>query len=107
MVPHVHDRFPLLVCIVSIAATRMYRGLSDYLRRTSVFHSTQVTPGALPSKSIPFVKFMAPPGTGNISGFGSMEGGSQSTVQVMGSQTAASSNDAGEEKTPNEGDESV
>jgi hypothetical protein len=87
----------------------MYRGLSDYLHRTSVFYSTQthVTPGAVPSKSTPFGKFIAPPRTVNISGFGSMQGGSQSSVQVIGSQTAASSNDAGEEKTPSEGDENV
>jgi hypothetical protein len=86
----------------------MYRGLSDYLGRTSVFHSTRVvTPGAVPSNSTPFGEFVAPPGTGNISGFGSMQGGSQSSVLVIDSLTAASSNDAGEEKASSVGDENV
>ena len=84
----------------------MYRGLSDYLGRTSFFHSTQVTPGAVLSNSTPFGNFIAPPGTGNISGLGSMQGGSQSSVQVTGSLTAASSNDA-REKAPSLGDENV
>lgn len=85
----------------------MYRGLSDYLRRTSVFHSTQVTPHVVPLKSTPFGNFMATPGTGNISGLGSMQGDSQSSFQAISSQTAASSNDAVEEKIPSEGDANV
>jgi hypothetical protein len=97
----------LLVCIVAIASTRMYRGLSDYLGRTSFFHLTQVTPGAVLSNSTPFGNFVAPPSTGNISGFGSMHGGSQSSVPVIGSLTVASSNGAGEEKAPSVGDENV
>jgi len=87
----------------------MYRGLSDYLGRTSYFHSTLVIPGAVPSNSTPFGKFVASPGTGNTSGFGSMQSGSQSSVQIIGSITVASSNDVGEEnlKAPGEGDENV
>jgi hypothetical protein len=85
----------------------MYRGLSDYLGRTNYFHSTQVTPGAVLSNSTPFGNFIAPSGTGNISGLGSMQGGSQSSVQVTCSLTAASSNDTGEEKAPSVGDENV
>jgi hypothetical protein len=100
-------RIPLSVCIVSIAATRMYRGLSDYLSRTSFFHSTQLTPGAVPSNSTPFGKFIATPGPGNTSGLGSMQSDSESFVQVPGSITVASSNDRGEEKAPSVGDENV
>jgi hypothetical protein len=87
----------------------MYRGLSDYLRRTSVVHSTQVTPraGAVPWNSTPFGHFVAPPGTGNISGFGSTQGAGQSCVQVIDSLTVASSIDAGEDKAPSVGDENV
>jgi hypothetical protein len=78
----------------------MYRGLSDYLGRTSFFHSTQVIPGAVLSNSTPFGNFIAPPGTGNISGLGNIQGDSQLSVQGIGSLTAASSNDAGEERAP-------
>jgi hypothetical protein len=86
----------------------MYRGLSDYLGRTSFFHSTQVTPGVVRSNSTPFGNFIAPPPrTGNTSGLGSMRSGSQSSVQVIGSVTVASSNDEGEEKVYNVGDENV
>lgn len=97
------------LCMVSIAATRMYRGLSDYLGRTTFFHSTQVTPGpgAVHSNSTPFGNFIAPPSPDNISGFESMQGGSRSSFQGIGSLTVASSNDAGEEKAPSVGDESV
>jgi len=95
------------LCIVSIAATRMYRDLSNYLGRTTFLHSTQVTPGAVPSNGTPFGKFIAPPGMGNTSGFGNMQNGSESSVQVIGSITVASSNDVGEEKALRVGDENV
>jgi hypothetical protein len=85
----------------------MYRGLSDYLGRTNFFHSTRVTPGVVRSNSTPFGNFIAAPGTGNIPGLGSMQSGSPSSVQVIGSVTAASSNDEGEEKAPSVGDENV
>ena len=83
----------------------MYRGLSDYLGHTSFLHSTPVTPGVVPSNSTPFGNFIAPPGTSDIPGFGSVQGGSRSPVQVIGSLTVASSNDAGEVKASSVGDE--
>jgi hypothetical protein len=67
--------------IVAIAATRMYRGLSDYLVRTDIFHSTHVAAGGQ-SNGTPFGKFVAPPNpdTGtNVSG----SGGTQSSGQVF------------------------
>lgn len=87
----------------------MYRGLSDYLGRTNYFQSTPVTPGALPSNSVPFGNFIARPGPGNTSGLGDMQGDSESSVQIIGwgSITVASSNDAGEGKAPSVGDENV
>lgn len=89
----------------------MYRELSDYLGRTNVFHSTNVTPspGAGLSNSTPFGKLIAPPGTGNTSSFGNMQGGTQSSVLVIGSPSVApsDSDDAGEEEAPSVGDENV
>ena len=106
-VPHVHVRFLLSVCIVSIAATRMYRGLSDYLRRTDYLHSTRVTPGAVPSNGTTFGNFASFPDTDNISGLGSIQSGGQSSVHAIGSLTVATSHDAGEGKAPSVGDASV
>jgi hypothetical protein len=97
--------FPLLVCIVSIASTRMYRGLSDYLGHTS-FYSTQITRGVVRSNSMPFGKFIARPRTGITSNFGSMQNGSQLSVQVIGPLTVASSDDTGE-KASSASDENV
>jgi hypothetical protein len=79
----------------------MYRGLSDYLGRTNFFHSSRLKP--VPSNITPFGlgNFMAPPGPDDTSGLGSMQSDSQS-VQIIGSLTAASSNDEGEEKAPDE-----
>lgn len=92
---------------MSIAAARMYRGLSDYLGRTNYIQSTRVTPGAGPSNSASFGNFIARPGPGNTSDPGSMQSDGESSVQVIGSLTVASSNDAGEEKVPSVGDENV
>lgn len=84
----------------------MYRGLSDYLGRTNFFHSNRASP-VVPLNSAPFGNFIAPPGPGDTSDLGSMQSGSQSSVQVIGSLTAASSNDGGEEKAASVGDENV
>ena len=89
----------------------MYRELSEYLGRTNVFHSTHVTPspGVERSNSTPFGRLIAPPGTGNTSSFGNVQGLSQSSVLVIGSPTVAPSDDAGEEdsEAPSVGDENV
>jgi len=82
----------------------MYRGLSDYLGRTTFFDTP--SPGVVRSNSTNFIA--PPPRTGNTSGFGTLQSGGQSSVQVIGSLTVASSNnDLGEEKAPGVGDENV
>jgi hypothetical protein len=96
---------------VSIAATRMYRGLSDYLGRIDHLHSTNVVPGGQ-SNTTPFGKFVAqvPPDTSITSG-GRMQSVGQAwgQVSVSGSLTFASSNNAAEnlKKTASGGDEAV
>lgn len=87
----------------------MYRGLSDYLGRTNYFNSTRAYPGPVRSNSTPFGNFIARPGPGNTSGFGSVQtrSGSQTSVLVIGSLTAASSDDGGEQKAPSVSDENV
>jgi hypothetical protein len=84
----------------------MYRGLSEYLGRTNVFNTP--SPGVVRSNTTPFGNFIAPPPhTCNTSGLGNMQSGSQSSVQIIGSVTVASSNDSGEEKVLSVGDENV
>jgi len=85
----------------------MYRGLAGYLGHTNIFHSTRVTPGAVPSNSTPFGNFVVPPSAGDTSAFKNMQSGSQPSDQAMGSLTVASCSDAGEEKASGVGDENV
>lgn len=91
---------------MSIAATRMYRGLSDYLIHADVFHSVHVAPaGQL--NSIPFGNFTTRPGAGNISDPGGMQSNSQQTVGgSLTSLTIASTSDAAK-KAARRGDEAV
>ncbi len=85
----------------------MYRGLSDYLGRTVLFHSNQVIPSMPPPSSTVLGRFVARPDTGDTSGFGSTQSHGQESVQVIGSLTAASSSDVAEEKSPSVGNENV
>ena len=85
----------------------MYRGLSDYLGHANIFHSTQVTPGAVPSNSTPFGNFVVPPGAGDTSAFGNMQSGSQPSDEAIASLTVASCSDVGEEKASGVGDGNV
>jgi hypothetical protein len=87
----------------------MYRELSDYLGRTNVFHSTNVTPspGHGCSNSTPFGRLIVPPGTGNTYSFGNKQSGSHSSVLFIGSPTVAPSDDEGKEEAPSVGDEKV
>lgn len=106
-VPHVHD---YLAYLVSIAATRMYRGLSDYLGRIDHLHSTNVIPDSDgQSNTTPFGKFIAqvPPDVSITSG-GRMQIGDQ--VSIRGSLTFASANNAAVEnlkEAAGGGDEAV
>jgi hypothetical protein len=91
--------------IMSIAAARMYRGLSDYLGRTDIFHSTHVLPASRQPNSRPFGNFVAPPSSDIV--IISASGGMQSDAQVSdtGSLTVGSSDNA--EKAASGGDEIV
>jgi hypothetical protein len=97
--------FHFSALIVSIAATRMYRGLSDYLVHSDIFHMVHVDPaGQL--NNIPFGNFTTRPGAGNTSDTGGMQSGGQLTVGgSLTSLTFGSSNGAAK-KAASGGDES-
>jgi hypothetical protein len=90
--------------IVSIAATRMYRGLSDYLGRTDIFHLTHVGAGGQ-SNTTPFGNFVAPSSSSPDVVTISHTGGVQTQSDVAGSLTVASSDTT--EKAARGGDETV
>jgi hypothetical protein len=91
--------------IVTIAATRMYRELSDYLGRTDIFHSTHVLDAGGQSSSKLIMDFVAPPSSDvdTIPDPGGMQSDGQVSVTV--SVTVTSSETA--EKAASGGDETV
>ena len=75
------------VIIMSIAATRVYRGLPDYFGRADRPHSTQVTPSGQ------LGRFVARPGTSYLSGSGVTQSSGQ--IFAMASLTPASDDSSG------------